>query len=327
MGWKGTVRSLKAASRRAERESQKRKRELQRKEKEYAKMMEREQAEYEVDVWNNHIEVLQSVHKGCGKKINWDVMASMEAPEQPALCTQKSSLATQRLENYKPGFFTRLFKQEEKARNKLAIEIEKAADEERRQFAKEYVEWQQEYNSWENITDIASRILANEAKAKIDAIQQIDPFSDIDELGARINVEINDVTNRVQATLYVRGEHVIPKDVKSLLKSGKLSVKKMPVGKRNEILQDYICSCVLRVARELLNILPDDRIIVTAIDKLLNTATGHEEEQSILSVAINRQDLDKLNMHTIDPSDAMRNFVHEMNFKKTTGFAAVSKIN
>ncbi|EEP7761549.1 hypothetical protein HCK34_004812, partial [Salmonella enterica] len=84
---------------------------------------------------------------------------------------------------------------------------------------------------------------------------------------------------------------------------------------------------VLRVARELLNLLPDDMVIVTAVDELLNTATGYPEELPILSVAVTRQVLDRLNMDAIDPSDSMNNFVHNMNFKKTTGFRAVPELN
>jgi hypothetical protein len=63
----------------------------------------------------------------------------------------------------------------------------------------------------------------------------------------------------------------------------------MPAGKYNELLQDYVCSCVLRVGRELLSMLPDDLVIVTAVDDVLNSATGHIEELPILSVAVSRR--------------------------------------
>lgn len=65
---------------------------------------------------------------------------------------------------------------------------------------------------------------------------------------------------------------------------------------------------------------------VTAVSELLNPKTGHIEEQPILSVAIPRSTLDRLNFEMIDPSDSMENFVHNMNFSKTKGFSAVERI-
>jgi hypothetical protein len=111
----------------------------------------------------------------------------------------------------------------------------------------------------------------------------------------------------LEARLAIHGSHVIPSEIKSLLKSGKLSTKAMPVGRFNELHQDYVCSCALRVARELLAILPDDLVIVTALDNVLNSSTGHVEELPILSVAFSRITLNSLNLDAIDPSDAMKN--------------------
>ena len=73
--------------------------------------------------------------------------------------------------------------------------------------------------------------------------------------------------------------------------------------------------------------LPARMVIVSAMGNLLNTRTGHMEEQPILSVAIPRETLDQLNLETIDPSDAMGNFVHHADFKRTSGFRAVEKID
>lgn len=128
------------------------------------------------------------------------------------------------------------------------------------------------------------------------------------------------------AILHVNGEHVIPYEAKTLLKNGKLSVKPVPKGRFYEIYQDYVCCGVLRVAREFYALLPADMLIVTAMTDLLNTKTGHFEEQSILSAVIPRKTLDRLNFETLDPSDSMANFLHRMDFKKTKGFAAIEPI-
>ena len=51
------------------------------------------------------------------------------------------------------------------------------------------------------------------------------------------------------------------------------------------------------------------------------------EEQPIFSVVIPRETLDQLNPESIDPSDAMGNFMHHADFKRTSGFRAVEKID
>lgn len=72
MGWKGTIRSIQAAQRRAERESRRRQRELEKQRQQLEKMQELERAAYEVEVYENHIDLLLSVHKECGTIWNWE---------------------------------------------------------------------------------------------------------------------------------------------------------------------------------------------------------------------------------------------------------------
>ncbi len=76
----------------------------------------------------------------------------------------------------------------------------------------------------------------------------------------------------------------------------------MPQSKFNELYQDHVCSCVLRVARELFAILLIKTIIVNGIKNLLNTKTGYKEDQPIISAAIPRETLNQINFEAIDPS-------------------------
>lgn len=114
---------------------------------------------------------------------------------------------------------------------------------------------------------------------------------------------------------------------KKILKSGKLSVKDMPKTKYFQLYQDYVCGSAIRLARELFALLPTDMVIVNVLGEVLNTKTGHLEESPILSVAIPRETLQKLNFDMLDPSDSMENFVHNMKFMKTKGFNPVDKID
>lgn len=126
--------------------------------------------------------------------------------------------------------------------------------------------------------------------------------------------------------LNVYSQNIIPTKSKNLLKSGKLSLKDIPKNQYNEIYQDYVCSAILRVAREIFALLPIDKVIITAEDELLNKSTGHKELLPIVSVLIFKETFETLNLDLIDTSDSMLNFVHNMDFKKTTGFKAIDKI-
>lgn len=94
-----------------------------------------------------------------------------------------------------------------------------------------------------------------------------------------------------------------------------------------ELYQDYVCSGSLRVARELFALFPIEMIIVNAIGNLLNTKTGRMEDTPILSVGIQRETIQNLNLIAVDLSDSMKNFVHRMNFKKSKGFNPVEVLN
>lgn len=326
MTWKGTLRSMQASARRAERNSKRRQRELQVRQKEFAKMEALEQAAYEVEVYENHIDLLLSVHKDCGEIIDWSEFANQLPPIKPEALNTHENQARAKQSSYKPGFFARTLKLEARQRKKIELAIQAAVAKDMQQLAQELSEWEAQYQDWKVDHELALGILAGNAQSKIDAVLRVDPFTDISHLGTSINFSVAE-TGILECTLSVHGIKVIPQEIKSLLQSGKLSVKKMPISKFNELLQDYVSSCVLRVGQELLSILPERLVIVTAVDSLLNSATGHLEDQPILSVALARETLFKLNMQSIDPSDSMKNFVHTMNFKKTTGFMPVDKVD
>lgn len=104
-------------------------------------------------------------------------------------------------------------------------------------------------------------------------------------------------------------------------------MKQMPKSRFYELYQDYVCGTALRLANEMLAMLPLAAVIVTAVDQLLNPATGHVEQQPILSLAVPRATMEALNLEGVDPSDAMVNFVHKMKFLKTKGFQPVDRVD
>lgn len=325
MGWKGTLNSIAAAQRQAEREALKRQRELERQRKQLARMRELERATYEVQVYENYIDVLTSIHKDCGEAWDWEAIQSATPPIKPTKSDVNERMARSNLEAYRPGLVNKILKRVETKRNELVAAIEDGKRRDERLYQEALREYGQNYADWKATRELAARILAGDTDAYIDAIRQADPFSEMSQLGSSIVFKTDDY-NLIETTMHVNSVDVIPTETKTLLKSGKLSVKKMSKTRFFELYQDYVCGAVLRVARELFALLPIEMVIITAVGDILNTKTGHMEEQPILSVAIPRETLNKLNFAKLDPSDSMDNFLHNMKFLKTKGFQAVERI-
>lgn len=324
MGWKGTMRSVGAAVRRAERAEAKRQRELEKQYKHFEKMKELEQARYEVEVYENYVERLVSVHKEVSEPIEWRSLILSE--EQVLVKDHDNKIKAEEIFSaYVPSFFDKIFRRIEKKKKILEeniVQAEAKDEEEYQTLLSAFLQMKKE-------SDIAKKVLNNEEGSFTEAIShfsQSSEFAEISELGSKVTFEIKD-NKFISAKIFVHEDDVIPSEAKILLKSGKLSEKKIPVGQRNKLRQDYICSCVIRIASEIFSILPVDMTVVTAMDELLNTSTGHKEEVPVLSVAISKETLKGLDLNSLDPSDAMNNFVHNMNFKKTLGFSRVEEID
>jgi len=326
MGWKGTIRSVGAAVRAAERDAKRRQRDLERQQKQYEKMQELEQAAYEVDVYENHIDVIQSTHKECSPPVDWNQISLSKQPKEPKKTNDDEEEARLIADSYNPGLIDRLFKREEKKRKLFSEKIEEAIKSDEARYKSKVSSWEKETEEWKESVIIAKALLDGKAEAKVEAIESLQPFSEISNLGSSLSISVYD-NGILEATINVHGTEIVPNETKSLLKSGKLSIKNMPKGKFNEIYQDYVCSCVLRVGNELFSTIPDNLVLVTAVDELLNPQTGHLEEAPILSVAVSRSAIESLNLGAIDPSDSMVNFKHNMVFKKTKGFERVERID
>jgi hypothetical protein len=291
-------------------------------------MQELERAKFEVQEYENYIEVITTVHKECGPSLNWDEVNKRPAPEKPSKdrYAHRETDARRAFEEYKPGPVDKLLRRIDSRRTRLASAIESARRNDEIDYWAAESEYKENFKEWTTYRDLSISILKCEAEAFLDAINFVNPFHEISELGSRIDIETDD-GRLLDVHLHVNGEDILPSKSKSLLKSGKVSVKKMTKSRFYELYQDHVCGCALRVGRELFALLPTSMVVVTATADLLNTSTGHLEVQPILSVAMPRATLEKLNFESLDPSDSMNNFVHSMKFLKTKGFIPVDKVD
>jgi hypothetical protein len=325
MGWRGTFRSLAATGRRLERQSQRRQRELLKQQHEAAKHGTAQLAAIEVQLFEARIEMLRSIHKESGDGWDWKAILNAVPPSEPCRRDDGERQALIAAETYRPSLTDRVMGRERAKRDELAAAVERARAEDRQLHDAAVRQHSADVQEWTHAAAVAKRVLAREPAGYIEAIRHADPFSDIADLGSEIRVSAQ-VPDRIEVVVVARGATVVPTEIKTLLKTGKLSTKKMSASQSNELYQDYVASCAFRVSRELFALLPVEMVIVHVVDELLNLQTGHKEQATILSVAFVRQSLEALNVDHIDPSDALKNFVHQMKFSRSKGFEAVERI-
>ena len=182
------------------------------------------------------------------------------------------------------------------------------------------------YTDWtkEN-TELAAGVLGGDAQSYLQAVQERGIFDDLLDYGTEFEVG-TDSGEYLEVEFKVKAGDVVPDYTLSMLASGKLSKKDMAKGAYQELVQDYVCSAVIRTARDTFALLPVKKAVIHAVDSSLNTATGYEEERTIVSVVFDRDRFLMLNFQGIDPSDALSSFPCHMNFKKTAGFSAVERL-
>jgi len=310
-----TIRAMEAAERRQQRDAKKRQGELARRAKMMAKLSELEQARLEVETYENGVDVLLSVHKEQADALNWLSIAASLPPVPP-----------QRQPN-----------NELKARQLLAINpyrlggnltIEQAKQQDECEYQKAQQEYTVEQAEWEKMSSLARRILRYESDAYIEAIKELSPFTEMANIGSSLHFTVYN-SRLIEVALSTNGRQAIPTEVKTFTASGKVSVRPMPKARFIEIYQDYICGCVLRVARELFALLPIETLLISASAEALDTSTGHMVERPFLSVAIPRVTLNMLNFELLDPSDTVMSMTHRGDLKasrKTGDFEFISPL-
>ena len=182
-----------------------------------------------------------------------------------------------------------------------------------------------EMEEWKTLHDMAEKVLAGDVDAYLSVVEEMRPYDDILEYGSDFEVGTDD-PKLLEVEFRVKSEDVVPSAEYVLDAKGNLKEKELSKSAYFDLVQDYVCSCILRIARDSFALLPVEKVLIHAVDTILNTATGQDEEITIVSVAIDRERLEKLNFERLDPSDAVTSFPCKMGFKKTKGFEPVARL-
>ena len=282
--------------------------------KEQAKQAELAENRLKVEEYENYIERIKGVHKECDEVIDWEKVRDAKPPFAKEEGGPAEKAARAALDSFKPGVMGKLFGSDDKRRAELekAVEAAKAADAE-------------EFEAWQESVAFAGRILSGDVDAYLEALEEANPFEDFADYGSDLEFG-TDSGEYMEIEFRVKSREVVPENVLSLTSTGKLSEKAMSKTMYYDLTQDYVCSCAIRLAREIFAVLPVEAVLVHAVDGVLNTATGNDTEETILSVGFTREGFKGINFDRIDPSDFLAAFPMRMQFSKTAGFKPVERI-
>lgn len=267
-----------------------------------------EYAQYQVQAQQEYLDFIVSLHRDSAYP--WDWAQAAHAPPPPATCTRETS-AAEALQCYAPTLTERLLGREAARRAELQGAVNAAR-------AQDLTESQERYAQWEWYRQLAQGVLGGDLHAYAAVIEHLAPFEELEQLGANVRAATNEPWY-VEAFVSVHNHAVIPREEYKVA-SGRLSSKDMPKTKYWLYYQDYVCSAALRVGREILALLPVTKAYVHVAATMLDTATGHQRLQTLLSVELERGAMSRINFDQIDPSDAIGLLPHRMKFKKASGF-------
>lgn len=231
--------------------------------------------------------------------------------EQLAAHGPNSEVARHKLDVFQPTWLDRLFRREEAKRGDLGEELNKAVEHDKAVLSEKRA-----------LSEQASRVLAGDETAWLEALSTNQAFDSIDQFGNTVHAQFRNG----ELTVYVElgEEEIVPAEVLSLTAKGNLSRKKM--GKTNyyALYQDYVCSCILGAARYVFAILPAEQVLIHVYDR--SQADEPPVKGCIASIRIRRNELSGMLFELQDSSRTVERFEHHMTHLKTKGFRLVNEL-
>ena len=193
-----------------------------------------------------------------------------------------------------------------------------------------YIDWEAIANGavsgqLKDLQPFAQSILAGDIDSYFKVIAEVGPFDDLLEYGSCFEVGTDD-PSILEIEFQVKSDDIIPKEYPDMKADGEIVMKEFTKSAYYDLVQDYVSSTMLRVARDTFALLPVKEVIIHAVDKVLNPATGNDEEVTIVSAKVKRDALATLNFERIDPSDCLESFESNVKFRKTAGYAPVDRV-
>lgn len=264
------------------------------------------------------IEALTGAHRLPFVRRDWYKLATMPDVLAPKRHSGSEDAARATLDAYSPGWFARTFKREAKQRAALADAVAEASRRDEAEY-RSRLEAAARQNA-----DIAEarRIVGGDPDTMVAVLERDSTLGQLP-----FSVEGLDtvfIDGRLIAFVDGLDLEDMPEESVSLLKSGKASFKPLAASKRHELHREAICSAAVRVAIEILAILPIEVVEVVMLSDLLDRGSGHIDSLPVLYLRAAAQALDTLNLARTEGAALVERLGGHMDWSRRDGFRAIN---
>jgi hypothetical protein len=277
-----------------------------------------------VEEYNSYINTITSYHKKVNSIAGWHNHLIISDVQEPTNLHTNEDRAKAKLESFNPNFLIRFLGLSSFFENRLKDSVQAGNHKDTQAYNNALRKYQTLTKQIETNRRFLEGIKEKSQEIYTEILQEKIPFQNIGMCNG-VNMEI--FSNCISADCKVADQDsVIPKNVLSNTQTGKLSIKDMPITKSHKLYQEYVCSCLIRTAREFFCLLPIEYVSVNAIVSGHNPQTGQDEDQPILSTLISREQYNKIIFENIDPVSCIEGLNFKMNFKRSEGFYKIERI-
>lgn len=264
------------------------------------------------------IEALIGAHRVDFRRRDWFKTATAPRVAPPERGSDAEDAAQEEFDAYTPNWMSRLFGRQQRDLERLAQRVMEA----RRRDNEAYIQMVQAAHARNAEIDAAQRLVERQPDAIVEALEL---HSDLGDLPFSIEgMDTLFIDDRVIALVDGLDLEDMPEESISLLKSGKASLKAIPVGKRIEMHRDAICSAAARVAIECLSVLPVDEVEVLMLTDILDRGTGHIISAPVLHLRVSAQALQVTNMARTEAAAFVERLGGHYEWSKREGFRALN---
>lgn len=202
---------------------------------------------------------LVSVHRDATPWIDWRAVAATPPPLLPAVDQQRSNEARHRLLDYRPDKYGLIDR-----RRALAAEVERLVATEEAERSAIMGQWRAEMEGWSAWCSLTARVLCADLDAFSEAIDASGCLDELHDVLARdaIRIELSATSAEVELSI-------------ALQRVGELG------DRAREATRVYACAAPLRVARELLAVLPIAEVTVHGMPDLPPLSLSRARAQTI----------------------------------------------
>ncbi len=278
-----------------------------------------EEAADAADEYQEMIDQLVGAHRIAFRPIDWAALAQRPFLPTPERTSTHEDAARRALTDYRPNWFERTFGLAVGKVRKLEAAAASAAihDEALHRAACG------EVKSVNDELDLARKLVAFDRDATVKVVNERSGLGDLPFCVEALDLYFG---TGGQMTARIDGLDLddMPTQSVTLLQSGKASVKTLSPAKIQELHRANICASALRIAVELLQVVPVPMVEVVMETDLLDPGTGHIEPKPVLIVKVSRQAIATLALERTEAPVVVERLGGEMDWNSRRGFAAIA---